>query len=192
MTRIEPGAVTLASGERIEAEAVVVATAASAAAALVPGLAVPDSNSACTLSFDAPRAPATGSFLVLDGSGDGPVNELCVPSEVAPGYAPPGRALVSASVLAPHLLTEDEALEQAARRQLTAWFGGEVSEWRLLRIDRIPDALPLQPPGPFEPAPSPARLADGLFACGDPRDLASLQGAMASGRRAAEAVIARS
>ena len=60
-------------------------------------------------------------------------------------------ALVSASVLAP-VLRDDEELEAAVRRQLTNWFGPEVSSWRLLRIDRIPDALPFQPPGPFEPA----------------------------------------
>jgi NAD(P)-dependent dehydrogenase (short-subunit alcohol dehydrogenase family) len=45
--------------------------------------------------------------------------------------------------------------------------------------------LPFQPPGPFEPAGRTTQLSDRLFICGDHRDLASLQGAMASGRRAA-------
>jgi len=125
-----------------------------------------------------------GDFLVLDGNGEGPVNELCVPSQVVPGYAPPGRALISASVLAP-VLRDDAALEAAVRRQLTSWFGPEVSSWRLLRIDRIPDALPFQPPGSFEPEGRSSQLSDRLFICGDYRDLASLQGAMASGHRAA-------
>jgi predicted NAD/FAD-dependent oxidoreductase len=34
------------------------------------------------------------------------------------------------------------------------------------------------------------RLASGLFVCGDHRDTASIQGALVSGRRAAEAVLA--
>jgi phytoene dehydrogenase-like protein len=184
VARLDRSGVTLESGERIDAAAVVVATAARAAAKLVPGLPVPETNPACCLHFDAPRAPAVGDFLVLDGSGKGPVNELCVPSQVAPGYAPPGHSLVSASVLAP-VLPDDEALEAAVRRQLTSWFGPEVSSWRPLRIDRIPDALPFQPPGPFEPAGHSTQLSERLFICGDHRDLASLQGAMASGRRAA-------
>ncbi len=184
VARLERSGVTLESGERIDASAVVVATAARAAAKLIPGLPVPEANPACCLQFDAPRAPAVGDFLVLDGNGEGPVNELCVPSQVVPDYAPPGRDLVSASVLAP-VLRDDEELEAAVRRQLTNWFGPEVSSWRLLRIDRIPDALPFQPPGPFEPAGRRAQLSDRLFICGDHRDLASLQGAMASGRRAA-------
>jgi phytoene dehydrogenase-like protein len=184
VAELDRSSVRLDSGERVEASAVVVATAARAAAELVPGLPVPESNPACCLQFDAPRAPAVGDFLVLDGNGEGPVNELCVPSEVAPDYAPSGRSLISASVLAP-VPGDDEALEAATRRQLTGWFGAEVSGWRLLRIDRIPDALPSQPPGRFEPAVRGAQLSDRLFVCGDHRDLASLQGAMASGRRAA-------
>jgi phytoene dehydrogenase-like protein len=182
--RIDRSGVTLKSGERIDARALVVATAARAAAKLIPGLAVPEANPACCLQFDAPGAPPVGDFLVLDGSDEGPVNELCVPSQVVPRYAPPGRALVSASVLAP-LPPDDEVLETAVRGQLTNWFGPEVSSWRLLRIDRIPDALPSQPPGAFEPTGRSTHLSDRLFICGDHRDLASLQGAMASGRRAA-------
>jgi predicted NAD/FAD-dependent oxidoreductase len=124
---------------------------------------------------------------VLDADASGPVNELCVASAVSPAYAPPGRALVNASVLAP-CPDDDQVLELEARRQLRDWFGECVSQWRLLRVDRIPDALPSQPPGPFAPAPCPAHLVNRLFVCGDYRDLASLQGAMASGRRAAEEV----
>jgi phytoene dehydrogenase-like protein len=187
VARLEPSGVVLTTGERIDARAVVVATAARAAAELVPALPVPEAKPACCLHFDAPQAPAVGDFLVLDANGSGPVNELCVPSEVVPTYAPPGRTLVSASVLAP-IPSDDEALEAAAREQLTGWFGLQVSTWRLLRIDRIRDALPAQPPGPFEPASSRARLSDRLFVCGDHRDLASIQGAMASGRRTAEEV----
>ena len=184
VARIDRSGVTLESGERIDARAVVVATAARAAAKLIPGLPVPEANPACCLQFDAPAAPPVGDFLVLNGTDEGPVNELCVPSQVVPSYAPAGRDLVSASVLAP-VMRDDEALEAAVRSQLTNWFGPEVSGWRLLRIDRIPDALPSQPPGPFQPECRTTHLSDRLFICGDHRDLASLQGAMASGRRAA-------
>jgi phytoene dehydrogenase-like protein len=182
--RIDASGVTLDSDQHIDAAAVVVATGARAAAKLIPGLVVPDFNPAYTLYFDAPRVRAVGDFLVLDGDDSGPINELCVPSNVAPHYSPVGRDLVSASALAPMAL-DDEALEAAARDQLIGWFGPEVQRWRLLRIDRIEEALPSQPPGPFEPGLQRARLSDELFVCGDYRDLASLQGAMASGRRAA-------
>ena len=73
--------------------------------------------------------------------------------------------------------------------QLRGWFGAGVSEWRHLRTYRIPRALPAYPPGGA--LAQPARLAPGLFACGDHREHPSLNGALASGRRAAEAVFAQ-
>jgi hypothetical protein len=36
---------------------------------------------------------------VLNGDRTGPINNLCVPSNVAPAYAPPGQSLVSVSVV---------------------------------------------------------------------------------------------
>ena len=62
------------------------------------------------------------------------------------------------------------------------------TEWRHLRSYRIPRALPSYPVGGF--GTQPVRLADGLYACGDHREHPSLNGALASGRRAADAVLA--
>ena len=185
---IEPSAIALTSGQRMEASAIVVATEAEAAGKLLSGLAVAESNAACCLYFDAPSAPPVGDFLVLAADDDGPVNTLCVPSAISPEYAPEGRHLVSVGVLAPHSGDEDDRLECRVRQQLGRWYGGPVAGWRLIRIDRIRHALPSQPPGPFEPAAQETHLGERLFVCGDHRDLASLQGAMASGRRAARAV----
>ena len=182
--RLDGSGVILDCDTRIEAAAIVLATDPRAAEKLAPGLPVPESNPSYCLHFDAPRAPGLRDFLALDGEGTGPVNHVCVPSNIAPRYSPIGRDLVSASVLGPIAL-DDEALEHAARDQLQDWFGDGVRQWRLLRIDRIEDALPAQPPGAFEPGLQRARLSDRLFVCGDHRDLASIQGAMASGRRAA-------
>jgi phytoene dehydrogenase-like protein len=181
----------LADGEQIAARATVVATAAGEAARLLPELSVPASRAAACLYFDAEGPPPVGSALVLDGDGRGPVNHLCVPSEIAAGYAPPGRALVSASVLAPALDEPDVPLEAAVRRQLREWFGSGVDGWRLLRVVRVREALPRQEPGPFEPALRPVRVGERRFVCGDFLDVASLQGAMRSGRRAAEAAAAQ-
>ncbi len=185
--RVESGGVELASGEWVSAGAVVIATAAPAARALVPGLETPASNPTACLYYDAPAAPVARGYLVLDGERSGPVNHLSVPSSVAPSYAPGGRALVSASVLAPEVECDDVDLDRRSREQLTAWFGPVVQHWRLIRVYRIEDALPRQEPGIFAPAPRAARHPSGVFLCGDYCDLASLQGAMASGRRAAAA-----
>jgi hypothetical protein len=168
---------------------VVVATDGPNAAKLL-GLPDPGSVPATCVYFAASAAPVTERLIILNGEGeaDGPVNNLCVPSVIAPTYAPPGQALVSAAVLGRH---DDEAgLVEAVRAQLTGWFGGAVAGWRHLRTYTIEHAQPPQPPGRLEPPERPVIVKPGLFVAGDHIDNASINGAMASGRRVADAVMA--
>jgi phytoene dehydrogenase-like protein len=184
---VGPGHVVVAGGEQLEAASVVVAADGPEAARLTGAVEAPAPRAVTTLHYAAGRSPVGEPILVLNGEGSGPVNDLCVPSDVAPSYAPPGAALVSATVLGIPSL-EDAELDLAVRAQLRDWFGAQVDEWRLLRALRIPFALPAQPPAVLATAERPVRLREGLFVCGDHRDTASLQGAMLSGRRAAAAV----
>jgi phytoene dehydrogenase-like protein len=182
--------VVLDSGERLPAAAVVVACDGAEAARLVPAVRAPAWNGTVALAFDAPAPPVRGPWLVLNADDPGPVHHLCVPSEVTSGYAPEGRTLVQASVVgAPE--EDDEALAQRAREQMTRWFGPAVAPWRLLRVDRIPWALPRQTPDRFDPVTRTVDFGEGLFVCGAHRETASLGGALRSGRRAARAVARR-
>ena len=180
--------VILEDGRRLPAHAVVVATEGDTAARLL-GHAPPSAGrSVTTLYFAAPRPPVQGPYLVLDGEGRGPVNNLCVPSEVAEAYAPPGRALVSATVLGvPD--TRDDALLAEVRAQLADWFGRQVGEWSHLRTYRIRWALPDRSPPTSLPG-APVTALPGIYVAGDHLDTASINGALASGRRAAEAILA--
>ncbi|MEO8660294.1 MAG: NAD(P)/FAD-dependent oxidoreductase [Bryobacteraceae bacterium] len=180
---IEATAVTLTSGERFEAAAVVLACDALTAAGLA-GLPDPGSRGVSCLYYAAPEPPVTGRWLVLNGDRRGPINNLCVPSNVAPGYAPPGQSLVSVTVLG----EMGQDWEPAVRSQLTEWFGQSAASWRHLRTYRIPHAQP-DTADPAEPG-LPSRLPSGLYVCGDYRTTPSIQGALLSGRLAAEAVLA--
>jgi glycine/D-amino acid oxidase-like deaminating enzyme len=177
VARVSPRTVALAGGEELEARAVVVATAR------LLDDAPAGWNGVTCLYFDAPRAPLPGAWLVLDGEGAGPVNNLSVPTEVSPAYGPHGRALVSASVLG-----VGEPDEEAVRRQLAGWFGAIVRDWRLVRTYRIAHALPAWPVDVS--LERPPRVEEGLYACGDHRTHPSLNGALRSGRLAAEAILA--
>jgi phytoene dehydrogenase-like protein len=182
---IGEGKVVLRTGERVPAAAVVIATEAPEAARLLPELHPPGFHQTACLYYAAPKAPISKALLVLNGEGSGPVDNLCVPSAISPAYAPAGQALISATVVGA-ADAEERALEHEVRRHLTSWFGIEVADWRHLRTYRIPLALPARKS--LEPAALPVRRTPGLYVCGDHRETPSLQGAMASGRRAAEAV----
>jgi phytoene dehydrogenase-like protein len=179
--------VRLASGETVEASAVVVATDAPAAEELLLGMPPRKMNAVTSLYFAAPEPPVRGPYLMLNGEGTGPVNNLAVMSEVAPSYAPEGQALVSVSVL--ETADDSEALEARVREQLSGWFGEAVAKWRHLRTYAIAHALPTQTPEMLEEPHRRVRLSPGLYACGDYRENGSIEGAMVSGRRAAEALL---
>lgn len=179
--------VRLADGEMLHADAVVVATDPGTAASLLVGMPAPRMNRVTCLYFAAPEPPVEGPWLVLNGDGRGPVNNVAVMSEVSPTYAPKGQALVSVSVVGE--ASDPGGLEARVREQLTEWFGTAVAAWRHLRTYVLPDALPAQPPSALVEPHRAVRLAAGLYACGDYRENASIDGALTSGRRAAEAVL---
>ncbi|KAL6748117.1 oxidoreductase-like protein [Haematococcus lacustris] len=144
----------------------------------------------CCLYFAAPRPALPGPLLYLSGEEDsaGPVNNACFPSEVCSSYAPPGQTLCSVSTVGTFPELSDAELEARVREQLAGWWGaGEVAAWRHLRTYRIPYAQPNQtPPTNFF---RPVALGDSLFCAGDHRGSATLDGALVSGRMAAEAVL---
>ncbi|MDT0632348.1 protoporphyrinogen/coproporphyrinogen oxidase [Rubrivirga litoralis] len=182
---VREGAVETEGGEALACRAVVVATDASAAAALVPGLSEPGWKGTLQLAWAAPAPPRDEAVLMLDGEGAGPVNNVQVMSAVAPTYAPGGQALVTASILgeAPAARAAPDA---AARAQLRGWFGDEVDAWRLLAVTAVPHALPRL--RSLAPPERPARVSDGLYVTGDWRRNGSINGALVAGRHAAEAV----
>ena len=181
----EPTRIALAGGETIEARAVVVATEAPEAATLLPGFDALPSRSTVCIYWAADDAPSRERLLMLDGTGSGPVNNVQVMSNVAREYAPDGAALISASVLG-HPVQTDDALVAEARDQLRGWFGDTVDAWRTLRVDRVLHALPdLRS---LDPPERSVLWDNGVYVAGDHRSNASINGAMVSGRHAAEAV----
>lgn len=186
---LEPGQVRLAEGTVQPARAVVIATNGGQAAALLGETGPVPTTATTNMYFAAPQPPVREPILVLDGENRGPVTNLLVPSEVAASYAPPGQALISATIVGlPEM--EDARLVEAVRRQVTAWFGPQVSTWRHLRTYRLAEALPSQVPPTPDPWQPHVRVRPGVFVCGEYGSLAGLQWAMVSGRLAGEAVAA--
>lgn len=186
--RIQGSKLVLESGEQLPGDVVVIATDDVTAARLRGEHATSSSaRGATTLYFDAPAAPQRGPWLILNGESQGLVRTLCVLSEAAPSYAPAGRALIS--VTATEQLEAHDDFPEAVRLSLQSWFGSQVDEWRHLRTDHIHRALPpLDALPPVNRTTSP-RVAAGLYLCGDYRESGTLDGALLSGRKAAEALL---
>jgi phytoene dehydrogenase-like protein len=185
---VNPGEVTLASGEVLRARQVVIATDAEITNRLAPasGEEPKKWRSVVGLYFSAPKSPLGEPIIALNGEDAGLVNNVCAVSDVAPPYAPRDRALISVSVLG---LPDHELLEEEVRTELRNWFGSQVDRWEHLRSDRIRRALPEQRPE-RGPRNSPAyRERNGIIICGDHCTTASIEGALVSGLRAAESLL---
>lgn len=185
VNEVDRDTVSLASGERLTAEAVVVATDSQAAAKLL-GVRPPKTRAVACVYFAADHPPVSEPVLVLNGNGDGPVNNLCVPSLVNRSYALPGATLISATVLRPDRY-RSAPLELAVREQLDEWFDVPVSKWQHLKTYWIENALPQQLS--LSLMGQQVAQGPGLYLCGDHMDTASINGAMRSGRRTAQTVI---
>ncbi|MER6325658.1 NAD(P)/FAD-dependent oxidoreductase [Streptomyces coelicoflavus] len=177
VAEITDAGVLLGDGTEVPARVVVVATEPATAARLLPGLTVPATRTVTTYYHATDRAPMAEPTLMVDSSGA--VLNTCVLSEVAPTYAPPGTALVSTSVLG----TDPPDRGRTVLRRLADLYGTDTSDWHQVAARTIEGALPaMLPPWPLSRS---TRLGPGRYVCGDHRATGSVQGALASGARAA-------
>ena len=201
ISAVAAGVVTLADGTELRAKAVVVATEGPKAAALLGAtVEAPGSQAVSCVYFAADADPVGSSAVVLNGEGRGagPVNNLAVMSNVSPFYAPSGRHLIAAAVIGPQpgfdpacgvaSIDGNAALVADVRAQLVGWFGAAVRDWDHVRTYHIAHAQPALMT--LSPPERSVMVRPGVFVAGDHRDQASIQGALRSGTRCAEAVLA--
>lgn len=181
VTAVRPGQVEVAEEGLLRADAVIVAADPRTAAALLD-LPAPPMRAVTTVWHAAQRPPVRRPLLVLDTEG-GPVVNSVVMTAAAPEYSSDGRALIASSVLSAEPLPEPRL-----RAELRRLWGTSTADWQQVAVTQVPHALPALPGG--SPQVQPVRLADGLYVAGDHRETPSTQGALASGRRAAEAWLA--
>ena len=186
---VREGGVTLETGEQLSCRKVALAVEAPEVERLLGFPTRTVSRGESCLYFSAAEPPLREPFLVVNAEGRGSINNVCVPSQVAPTYAPRGRSLVSVTVIGEQTKSKEE-LENAVRDQLGEWYGRSVRRWDLLRIYSIRHALPDQPTPAPDPTTAVGELQPGIFVCGEYASLPSIQWALLSGHLAAEAILA--
>ncbi|WP_069174106.1 NAD(P)/FAD-dependent oxidoreductase [Streptomyces griseus] len=182
VAEVTDAGVLLEDGSEVPARTVVVATDPATAARLLPDLTVPDTRTVTTYYHATDGTPRAEPILMVDSTGA--ILNTCVLSEVAPTYAPPGTALISTSVLGADL----PGRAQAVLRRLAELYGTDTTGWQQVAARTVEGALPaMLPPWPLSRT---TRLHPGKYVCGDHRATGSVQGALASGARAAREVLA--
>ncbi|MFZ4716349.1 MAG: FAD-dependent oxidoreductase [Chthoniobacterales bacterium] len=178
-------AVILHQGERIPCDAVVLATDEEASRRL---LGLPSGRSWCstsTLYFTGAEPLYDGALIVLPEGRERIVRHFTDLTNIAPEYAPPGRRLLSATILN-H--PEGDA-QAAARAEITSHFPA-FQEWDFLKEVRIRRAIPSQTPG-FHSLRPPLQPAANVLLAGDQVSTAGIDSALASGLRTADDVVGK-
>ena len=172
---ISAKSITLKSGEIIEGDAVILAVDLPIAAKIL-GLQTPETLASKTVYFSAKKTEKEPALLRLVGEHH-LLHFTCL-TDVNPELAPKGKALYSATSLQG---SSEKEVKEALEKQLPGI--------KLSLIDSFDIPHSLQKVEAYENVKNAAK---GVVLAGDYLEFPSLQGALFSGRKAAEEILARS
>ena len=181
--------ITKTAGEKLEATHVIVATDPPELERLT-GVKAPTKGVGSTYLYYASAVRLDAEPRLLLNASQGYVNNALWLSNVNPLLAPPGEHLLSVTALGAEALA-DADLNAAVKRELSAWYGGAVSQLRLLKVIRIPFAQFAQPAGFSTSLPDNETPLPNVFIASEATSMSSIQGAMESGERAAALILGR-
>jgi phytoene dehydrogenase-like protein len=190
------GGVRLANGTEIRAAATVLAVPAPEAGRL-SGLPMPQAQVGTINLYWAGAAPVYhGAKIVLNANARPFVNHVAQVTNIAPTYAPPGRHLLSVTILGVPP-GDDAALHARALTDVQRMFEGDsralaaLAEYQPLACYRIPYSQFAQPPGIHPNLPDNATLLPNLYFAAEFTEASSQNAAMISGEKAAALLLAR-
>ena len=173
------GSIVETNNGSIEASEIIVATDATTASQLLDLRDIP-TLVGCTTWYHSVDSTSRNGRLIIDGQGRGPIFNTLAISQVSSSYAPAGKDLISTTT--PLSITESET-----RRHLSLMWGCDTRDWELVAKYEIPSALPLQSVG--RALSQSVLVRENVYCIGDHRSTPSQQGALFTGRLAAQLIL---
>ena len=170
----------LTNDEELNAEFIIVASDPTTAHQLINGREIPHVCSSATWYHVAQNIPSDSNLLAAQKSGV-VVNSLVL-SELMPSYAPSDKHLISTTTILP-------VSESDVRRELSQMWKTSTHDWELLAKYDIKQSLPFF--GVGKAINGEQHVEGGIYLAGDHCAYPSQQGAMESGRIAAQEIIRR-
>ena len=162
------------------ANKILIATDATTATQLL-GLTEVPRMAGCITWYHADAVNPSGSGrLVVDGQRRGPIINSVVMSDISSNYAPANQHLISTT-------TDLNVTESDVRRHLAILWGVDTYAWQFIAKYEIPAALPIHSVG--RALSQSMKISDHHFVAGDHRTVPSQQGALFSGRLAAQLIL---
>jgi len=162
------------------ANKILIATDATTATQLLGLTEVPRMAGCITWYHAVSENPSGNGRLIVDGQRRGPIINSVVMSDISSSYAPKGKHLISTT-------TDLNVTESDVRRHLAILWGASTHEWQFIAKYEIPAALPIHNVGMV--LSQSMKINDHHFVAGDHRTVPSQQGALFSGRLAAQLIL---
>ena len=164
---------------KVSGDCILLATDPVTAAQLLGSPKAPRMNQSTTWYHALDEGEITSQRLRIDMKNSGPVINSIAISNLSPYYSPGGKTLISSTTITP-------ASESEVRRHLAQLWKVSTQSWDLVSKYELKQSLPRHEVG--QPSEQSVQIKPNLFVVGDHRGLPSQQGAMYSGRRAAELI----
>ena len=163
-----------------EGREVIVATDVTTAAQLLDISEVPKLAGSTTWYHEVPKEFSESKNLLIDSENRGPVINSIVISNLLTSYSPQGRSLLSSTTI-------ENSSESEVRRHLALMWGTQTQAWPLIAKYDIPKSLPIF--GVGNHSVTTAHISENVFIAGDFRTAPSQNGALLSGRLAAQELL---
>jgi phytoene dehydrogenase-like protein len=162
------------------ADKILIATDATTATQLLGLTEVPRMAGCITWYHAVSQNPSGTGRLVVDSQRRGPIINSVVMSDISDLYAPTGQHLISTT-------TDLNVTESDVRRHLAILWGTGTHGWQFIAKYEIPAALPIHNVGRL--FSQNMKINEQLYVAGDHRAVPSQQGALFSGRLAAQLIL---
>ena len=162
------------------ANKILIATDATTATQLLGLTEVPRMAGCITWYHGVSQNPSGSGRLVVDGQRRGPIINSVVMSDISSSYAPKTQHLISTT-------TDLNVTESDVRRHLAIVWGVDTYAWQFIAKYEIPAALPIHSVG--RALSQSVKISNHHYVAGDHRTVPSQQGALFSGRLAAQLIL---
>ena len=146
-----------------------------------------------TVYFSAPKSPLTSNHIMLNSQirdSKNIISYISVPSDIQPNYSPKDKSLICVTIVGDKCdelgLLNEQQVTNKVTEELSDWFGDISSDWSLISVQHIANALPETDSEIFQPK-SLASQAE-YFSCGDYMFHGSVEGTFLSAKRTVEEV----
>jgi len=180
---INQKSVQVASGKNFIGDNIIIAADSEKLKSKLSGLPVKQYHTSHTLYFEADEAPYRRKLIGIVAKKNSIVNNIAIMSNVSKAYAPSGKHQIAVSIFGTEF---NQSIENKVKKECSSWFGKQTSKWRLIHQHFVKNALPVQRNVRFEFTKEECKIGPRVYAAGDYMLNGSINGALKSGRLAAE------